>query len=83
MPAGSSRRTACTRRSAARSASACPTRDAAGTGCAATTAWPPGTTTWRSTGPAADHTLECFCPESARHFRAWLQARYGTADGLN
>ncbi|GAA3468241.1 beta-galactosidase [Nonomuraea roseola] len=43
----------------------------------------PALAMWHVGNEYADHTLECFCPESARHFRAWLQARYGTVDALN
>ncbi|MDR8411369.1 beta-galactosidase [Nonomuraea sp. 3-1Str] len=43
----------------------------------------PALALWHVGNEYADHTLECFCPESARHFRAWLQARYGTVGGLN
>ncbi|MET9339942.1 beta-galactosidase [Nonomuraea sp. NPDC003804] len=43
----------------------------------------PALAMWHVGNEYADHTLECFCPESARHFRAWLQARYGTIGALN
>ncbi|GAA3313941.1 beta-galactosidase [Nonomuraea dietziae] len=43
----------------------------------------PALAMWHVGNEYADHTLECFCPESARHFRAWLQARYGTVGALN
>ncbi|WP_406278088.1 beta-galactosidase [Embleya sp. NBC_00896] len=43
----------------------------------------PALAMWHIGNEYADHTLECFCEESARHFRTWLAARYGTVDGLN
>ncbi|MDF2709546.1 MAG: Beta-galactosidase [Nonomuraea muscovyensis] len=43
----------------------------------------PALAMWHVGNEYADHTLECFCPESARHFRAWLRARYGTVAALN
>ncbi|MGW5684530.1 beta-galactosidase [Nonomuraea sp. NPDC003754] len=43
----------------------------------------PALAMWHVGNEYADHTLECFCPESARHFRAWLAARYSTIDALN
>ncbi|GAA4077192.1 beta-galactosidase [Nonomuraea soli] len=38
---------------------------------------------WHIGNEYADHTLECFCDVSAAHFRAWLEHRYATIDGLN
>ncbi|MFE3454478.1 beta-galactosidase [Nonomuraea sp. NPDC059194] len=43
----------------------------------------PALAMWHVGNEYADHTLECFCPESARHFRAWLRARYDTIGALN
>lgn len=43
----------------------------------------PALAMWHIGNEYADHTVECFCEESARHFRTWLEARYGTIDGLN
>ncbi|MEU0569859.1 beta-galactosidase [Nonomuraea sp. NPDC005983] len=43
----------------------------------------PALVMWHVGNEYADHTLECFCPESARHFREWLAARYGDVDALN
>ncbi|GII62505.1 beta-galactosidase [Sphaerisporangium krabiense] len=43
----------------------------------------PALAMWHVGNEYADHTLECFCPVSAAHFRRWLAARYGDADGLN
>ncbi|WP_049575282.1 beta-galactosidase [Nonomuraea sp. SBT364] len=43
----------------------------------------PALALWHVGNEYADHTLECFCPESARHFRAWLRARHGDAQALN
>ncbi|MER7499063.1 beta-galactosidase [Nonomuraea pusilla] len=43
----------------------------------------PALAMWHVGNEYADHTLECFCPESARHFRAWLLDRYGDVEALN
>ncbi|NRQ33869.1 beta-galactosidase [Nonomuraea sp. NN258] len=43
----------------------------------------PALAMWHIGNEYADHTLECFCPESAAHFRRWLQARYGEIGALN
>ncbi|MFI6598155.1 beta-galactosidase [Nonomuraea sp. NPDC050536] len=43
----------------------------------------PALAMWHISNEYADHTLECFCPESARHFRSWLEKRYGSVDALN
>ncbi|MFF0311092.1 beta-galactosidase [Streptosporangium sp. NPDC004379] len=43
----------------------------------------PALALWHIGNEYADHVLECFCAESARHFRSWLENRYGTVDGLN
>jgi beta-galactosidase len=43
----------------------------------------PGLAMWHISNEYGDHTSRCWCPESARHFRRWLQNRYGDLDGLN
>ncbi|MFI7534977.1 beta-galactosidase [Streptosporangium sp. NPDC049376] len=43
----------------------------------------PALAMWHISNEYADHTLECFCEESARHFRRWLRERHGSVDGLN
>ncbi|WP_214411179.1 beta-galactosidase [Sphaerisporangium fuscum] len=43
----------------------------------------PALAMWHVGNEYADHTLECFCPVSAAHFRRWLRERYGDVDGLN
>ncbi|WP_052226911.1 beta-galactosidase [Microbacterium mangrovi] len=43
----------------------------------------PGLALWHISNEYGDHVSRCWCPESARHFRRWLQNRYGTLDGLN
>ena len=43
----------------------------------------PGLAMWHISNEYGDHTSRCWCPESARHFRRWLQHRYGDLDGLN
>ncbi|WP_439677840.1 beta-galactosidase [Embleya sp. MST-111070] len=43
----------------------------------------PALAMWHISNEYADHTLECFCDESARHFRRWLTDRYADIDGLN
>ncbi|GAA3441571.1 beta-galactosidase [Planomonospora venezuelensis] len=43
----------------------------------------PALAMWHIGNEYADHTAECFCEESARHFRRWLQERHGSIDGLN
>jgi beta-galactosidase len=43
----------------------------------------PALAVWHVNNEYACHVSECFCDESARHFRAWLQRRYGTIDALN
>jgi beta-galactosidase len=37
----------------------------------------PALALWHVSNEYADHTLECFCPVSAAHFRRWLADRYG------
>ncbi|MGX1793944.1 beta-galactosidase [Microbacterium sp. NPDC055312] len=43
----------------------------------------PGLAMWHISNEYGDHVSRCWCPESARHFRRWLQNRYGDLDGLN
>ncbi|GAA0915428.1 beta-galactosidase [Nonomuraea longicatena] len=43
----------------------------------------PALALWHIGNEYADHTLECFCPESAAHFRRWLARRYDGVEGLN
>ncbi|WP_295034445.1 beta-galactosidase [uncultured Microbacterium sp.] len=43
----------------------------------------PGLAMWHISNEYGDHVSRCWCPESARHFRRWLQDRYGDLDGLN
>ncbi|MBL1101767.1 beta-galactosidase [Streptomyces coffeae] len=43
----------------------------------------PALAMWHISNEYADHTVECFCAESARHFRRWLVGRYQTIEGLN
>lgn len=43
----------------------------------------PGVVLWHISNEYGDHTSRCWCPESARHFRRWLQDRYDTLEGLN
>ncbi|MYW00517.1 beta-galactosidase [Streptomyces sp. SID3343] len=43
----------------------------------------PALAMWHISNEYADHTLECFCDESARHFRTWLADRYASIDGLD
>lgn len=43
----------------------------------------PALALWHIGNEYACHVSECFCDESARHFRAWLRARYGSLDALN
>ncbi|WP_309064831.1 beta-galactosidase [Microbacterium sp.] len=43
----------------------------------------PGLAMWHISNEYGDHTSRCWCPESAKHFRRWLQDRYGDLDGLN
>ena len=43
----------------------------------------PGLSMWHISNEYGDHVSRCWCPESARHFRRWLQNRYGTLEGLN
>ncbi len=38
---------------------------------------------WHVDNEYACHVGECFCETSARAFRQWLQARYGTLEALN
>ncbi|WP_235500563.1 beta-galactosidase [Leifsonia sp. Root227] len=43
----------------------------------------PALALWHVSNEYGDHVSRCWCPESARHFRRWLQNRYQTIDGLN
>ena len=43
----------------------------------------PALALWHIGNEYACHVPECFCDESARDFRRWLQARYGALDTLN
>lgn len=43
----------------------------------------PGLAMWHISNEYGDHISRCWCPESARHFRRWLQDRYGDLDGIN
>ena len=43
----------------------------------------PALALWHVSNEYGDHVARCWCPESARHFRRWLQRRYGSLDGLN
>ncbi|KQR51193.1 beta-galactosidase [Leifsonia sp. Leaf336] len=43
----------------------------------------PALALWHVSNEYGDHVARCWCPESARHFRRWLEARYGDIAGLN
>jgi Beta-galactosidase len=43
----------------------------------------PAVVLWHVSNEYGDHVSRCWCPESAAHFRRWLQSRYGTLDALN
>lgn len=43
----------------------------------------PALAMWHIGNEYGDHVVECYCAESARHFRQWLSARYGDIDELN
>jgi beta-galactosidase len=43
----------------------------------------PALALWHISNEYGDHVPRCWCDESARHFRRWLEARYGSIDGLN
>lgn len=43
----------------------------------------PAVALWHVSNEYGDHISRCWCPESAAHFRRWLQDRYGTLDALN
>src|SRR6478672_7319815 len=43
----------------------------------------PALAMWHVSNEYACHNLPCYCDECARHFRAWLQRRYGELDVLN
>jgi beta-galactosidase len=43
----------------------------------------PALALWHVNNEYACHVSECFCDESARDFRRWLQRRYGSLEALN
>lgn len=43
----------------------------------------PALAMWHVDNEIACHVTECFCDESARAFRGWLQNRYATLDAFN
>ena len=43
----------------------------------------PALALWHISNEYGDHVSRCWCPASAVHFRAWLQNRYTTLEGLN
>ncbi|GAA4064773.1 beta-galactosidase [Agromyces indicus] len=43
----------------------------------------PAVVLWHVSNEYGDHIARCWCPESAAHFRRWLEDRYGDLDGLN
>jgi beta-galactosidase len=43
----------------------------------------PALAMWHISNEYGDHVPRCWCPASASHFRRWLEARYGSIDGLN
>ncbi|MEE1821850.1 beta-galactosidase [Streptomyces sp. BE20] len=43
----------------------------------------PALVMWHVGNEYGDHTVECFCEESARDFRRWLADRHGSLEGLN
>src|SRR6185436_20081174 len=43
----------------------------------------PALALWHVNNEYACHVSECFCDESARHFRRWLRERYGSLAALN
>ncbi|MFF2050969.1 beta-galactosidase [Leifsonia sp. NPDC058194] len=43
----------------------------------------PALALWHVSNEYGDHVSRCWCPESARHFRRWLEDRYGSIAGLN
>ncbi|MUN05842.1 beta-galactosidase [Agromyces luteolus] len=43
----------------------------------------PAVVLWHVSNEYGDHVARCWCPESAAHFRRWLEDRYGDLDGLN
>ncbi|MDN4596776.1 beta-galactosidase [Leifsonia virtsii] len=43
----------------------------------------PALALWHVSNEYGDHVARCWCPESARHFRRWLEGRYGDIAGLN
>ncbi len=43
----------------------------------------PAVVLWHVSNELGCHNALCYCDESARAFRSWLRARYGTLDALN
>lgn len=43
----------------------------------------PALALWHISNEYGDHVPRCWCEESARHFRRWLEARYGSIQKLN
>ena len=43
----------------------------------------PGVVLWHIGNEYGCHVHECFCPECAAQFRAWLMDRHGDIDGIN
>ncbi|MDY0892177.1 beta-galactosidase [Frigoribacterium sp. CFBP9030] len=43
----------------------------------------PAVKLWHVSNELGCHNALCYCDESARAFRAWLEARYGSVDALN
>ncbi|MTH67993.1 beta-galactosidase [Agromyces bracchium] len=43
----------------------------------------PAVVLWHVSNEYGDHVARCWCPESAAHFRRWLEERYRDLDGLN
>jgi beta-galactosidase len=43
----------------------------------------PALVLWHVSNEYGDHVARCWCPESSRHFRRWLRARYQSLDVLN
>ncbi|MER5635468.1 beta-galactosidase [Kitasatospora sp. NPDC002227] len=43
----------------------------------------PAVALWHVHNEYGDHVTECFCAESAAHFRRWLGERYGGIEALN
>jgi len=43
----------------------------------------PAVVLWHVSNEYGDHVARCWCPESAAHFRRWLEEHYRDLDGLN